>query len=231
MASTPGGDTSLLVDGRVAPLPGDEPTLEARILDAALACVARWGVAKTTLDDVAREAGCSRATVYRVVQGGKDGLMLAVCERELVRFFAHLGERLDAEPTLAGRLAVGIAEAVRVVRGHAAMTYLCEHEPEVVLPFVSFDALDPLLDAAASFGVVALGPFLDPADARETGEWVARIVLSYGFEPDEHLDLTDVEVAGRFVRRYLPHLTQTGSPVSNPAVARRTAKELVHVHH
>lgn len=223
--------TPLLVDGRVAPLPGDEPTLEARILDATLACVARWGVAKTTLDDVAREAGCSRATVYRVVPGGKDGLMLAAGERELVRFFGHLGERLAAEPTLVGRLARGIAEALRVIAGHDALTYLGEHEPEVILPFVSFDALDPLLDAAASFGAVVLHPFLDPDAARRTGEWAARIVLSYGFEPDDRLDLTDVDVVDRFIRCYLPHLTQAGSPVPDPADPRRTEKELVHVHH
>ena len=35
---------------------------EARLIDATLICLARWGVAKTTLDDVARQAGCSRAT-------------------------------------------------------------------------------------------------------------------------------------------------------------------------
>jgi AcrR family transcriptional regulator len=226
----------MLVDGRVAPLgdSGDEQgerKLDERILDAALVCVARWGVAKTTLDDIAGEAGCSRATVYRVVAGGKDGLMLAVVARELERFFAHLAARLAAEPTLAGRLAVGIAESIRVVRGHAALQYLIEHEPEVVLPFVSFDALDPLLAAAASFGVDALGPYLDEAEARETGEWVARIVVAYGFEPDDQLDLTDVAVANRFVHRYLPHLTQPGPSDPSPARARRNEKELVHVHH
>jgi AcrR family transcriptional regulator len=245
MAATPAGDTDelpvapatpMLVDGRVAPhvdVGGDPsvPALEARILDATLICVARWGVAKTTLDDIAREAGCSRATVYRILPGGKDGLMLAAAERELERFFAHLAERLAAEPTLAGRLAVGIAESLRVVRGHAALQYLNDHEPEVVLPFISFDALDPLLAAAASFGVDALGPFLDEAAARETGEWVARVVLSYGFEPDDRLDLTDAGTANRFVRRYLPHLTQAGSPDPTPASARRADKELVHVHH
>ena len=226
------GASSMLVDGRVAAIGHEVPgSLDGRILDAALVCVARWGVAKTTLDDIAREAGCSRATVYRVVPGGKDGLMLAAAERELVRFFAHLGARLSDEATLVGRLAVGIAVSVRVVRGHAALQYLFDHEPEVVLPVISFDALDPLLAAAADFGVAALGSFLDETEARATGEWVARIVLSYGFEPDADLDLTDVGTASRFVQRYLPHLTQTGSPDPNPAKARRTEKELVHVHH
>lgn len=229
-----GAATSLLIAGRVAPLAGDDgsaPALERRILDAALVCIARWGVAKTTLDDIAREAGCSRATVYRLVPGGKDGLMLAAAEREFARFFALLAERLEAESTLVGRLAVGIAESMLVVSGHEALQYLVEHEPEVVLPNVSFDALDPLLDAAASFGASALGSFLEPADARATGEWVARIVVSYGLEPDDALDLTDVRTAERFVLRYLPHLTPAGVPALSPADDRRAEQERTHVQH
>ena len=59
------------------------PRLPARSpigsLDAALACVARVGVAKTTLDDVAKEAGCARATVYRCFPG-RLALMRAVLD-------------------------------------------------------------------------------------------------------------------------------------------------------
>ena len=69
---------------------------EERIIDATLRCIARWGVGKTTLDDAAREAGCSRATVYRLFPGGKDGLLDAVCRAELARFFVGLTGRLEA---------------------------------------------------------------------------------------------------------------------------------------
>jgi AraC-like DNA-binding protein len=41
-----------------------------RIIDATLACLARHGTAKTTVDDIARQAGVSRATVYRAFPGG-----------------------------------------------------------------------------------------------------------------------------------------------------------------
>ena len=54
------------------PLVSDPVTLDgtaARLLDATVACIARVGVSKTTLDDVAREAGCSRATLYRYFPG------------------------------------------------------------------------------------------------------------------------------------------------------------------
>ena len=56
---------------------GDLSPQASRVLDAALTCVARVGLAKTTLDDVAREAGCARATVYRCFSG-KQQLLAAL---------------------------------------------------------------------------------------------------------------------------------------------------------
>src|SRR5947208_16748259 len=69
---------------------------EQRIVDATTRCIARWGVAKTTLDDVAREAACSRATVYRLFPGGKDAVLEATVRAQLTGFYAGLAERLDA---------------------------------------------------------------------------------------------------------------------------------------
>ncbi len=54
----------------------------SRVLDAALTCVGRVGLAKTTLDDVAREAGCARATVYRCF-ANKQQLLVALVGREV----------------------------------------------------------------------------------------------------------------------------------------------------
>ncbi|MCL6451972.1 MAG: TetR/AcrR family transcriptional regulator, partial [Acetobacteraceae bacterium] len=46
-----------------------------RILEAAYVCVARFGLAKTTIEDVAKVAGVSRASVYRAFPGGRDDLL------------------------------------------------------------------------------------------------------------------------------------------------------------
>src|SRR5207237_771201 len=73
-------------------------TQEQRVIDAALRCIARWGVSKTTLDDVAREASCSRATIYRQFPGGKDALLGAIARTELARFFSGLARTFGAAP-------------------------------------------------------------------------------------------------------------------------------------
>ena len=61
-----------------------------RLLQATFACVARYGIGKTTIEDVAREAGVSRATVYRQFPGGKDQLVSDTIRWESTRFFAEL---------------------------------------------------------------------------------------------------------------------------------------------
>ena len=65
-----------------------------RILEATYACVARWGLAKTTVEDVAREAKLSRATVYRTFPGGRDELVTAVVSWATLEFFARLYEEV-----------------------------------------------------------------------------------------------------------------------------------------
>src|SRR5436190_19588203 len=97
--------------------------LEEQICDAALRCVGRWGIAKTTLDDVAREAGCSRATVYRAFPGGKDALVARLVDSEIQRFLAGLEVRIAGVTDLEDLLVAGMTYAGRALRQHAALQF------------------------------------------------------------------------------------------------------------
>src|SRR4029078_913121 len=77
-----------------------------RIRDAALVCIGRFGLAKTTIDDIAREAGCSRATLYRCSDGSPAILRAAVV--------AEL-DRVASALVGAGRRAPTFADAVTAV--------------------------------------------------------------------------------------------------------------------
>lgn len=183
--------------------PTPSASLEDRILDAAESCVARWGIAKTTIDDLAREAGCSRATVYRAFPGGRDVVFLAAGARELERFFDRLATDVAATETLADALAVALSSACREIRDHAALQFLVAHEPEVLAAHLAFDGLDPILAWAGSFATEHLGRFLGRTEAAAVGEWLARVVVSYGFQPDPATPLYERETAHRFVSTYL----------------------------
>lgn len=61
-----------------------------RIIDAVLVCVERVGLRGFALEDVAAEAGVSRATIYRHFDGGREQLVREAVGRELARFWSDL---------------------------------------------------------------------------------------------------------------------------------------------
>lgn len=184
---------------------GKRDAVREGLCDAALACVARWGMAKTTLEDVAREAGCGRATIYRTFRGGKAELLAAVVRREADRLRATV----DAAVTGAGDdledvVVAGVVAAARWLSGHDALLYLLAHEPDAVLPHVAFDRMGALFDAVAAFADPHLARFLpDPGHRGRAAEWLARVVLTYAFNPGDGVDVTDPADTRRLIRSFV----------------------------
>jgi AcrR family transcriptional regulator len=190
--------------------PARVATQEQRVIDAALRCIARWGIGKTTLDDVAREASCSRATIYRLFPGGKDSLLDATARLELYRFFTGLARRLDEAVGLEDVLVAGMAYAAQALAGHDALRFVLAYEPEVILPRVAFHHADRVLSAVSAFAAPYLAPHVGPDDAPRVAEWVTRLVLSYTLAPAEGVDVRDEQSVRRLVRSFvLPGLLST----------------------
>lgn len=70
---------------------------EERILDAATTLLVRWGYRKTTVDDVAREAGVGKGTIY-LHWKDKNELFRAAIWREEQRYSEDLQRRISADP-------------------------------------------------------------------------------------------------------------------------------------
>jgi AcrR family transcriptional regulator len=174
-----------------------------RIIDATLTCLARHGTVKTTVDDIARSAGVSRATVYRVFPGGRDELLAAVVDTEMARLFSALGVRLGEAGDLTEALVGGIVEASTRIRGHQALAYLVEHEPGLVLGHLAFDESERLLTTASRFAAPFLARWMSPDEAGRVAEWATRIVLSYAIAPSVQMDLTDVARTTHLVETFM----------------------------
>lgn len=199
-----------VVDPDVAPAPSET---EERILDAALVLVARWGVTKTALGDVAKQAGCSRATLYRAFPGGKQHLFLALATRELDAYRGAIADAVDAADTLEDALTMALVVAARLVRDHDAFQFILRHEPGLLLPFLGFHEVDVLFRSSAQH----LGPhverFLAPQRAAWAVEWAARLFLSYLFNEADDLDLTAPASTRALVRTFLmPALLPSDQP-------------------
>lgn len=185
------------------------------VLDAAGRCMARWGVSKTTVADLAAEAGCSRATVYRLFPGGKNQIMATYGIVELQMFFAEATRRVEATDTLEEALVTVIGAATGGLAEHDGFQFMLEHEPGLALPYLGFSNIDRLYRLSADALAPAFERFV-PGRAARLVETAARITLSYTFQPSEFFDPRDPDDIRRLVRRHLLPIrdaTDTASPV------------------
>jgi AcrR family transcriptional regulator len=115
----------------------DPLTQRDRLLAATYACVARFGLGKTTVEDVVKEAGVSRATIYRQFPGGRDELLLETVGWELANYFTRLADHVRDAPNLAELLERGLAFAHRSVTEHEVLRKIMDTEPERLLPLLT----------------------------------------------------------------------------------------------
>jgi AcrR family transcriptional regulator len=182
-----------------------------RLLDGALSCIARVGLAKTTLDDVAREAGCARATLYRYFPG-KQPLVAALVQREAARLAVELHTATAACATVEDALVAAVVTGVGALERHRALQTVLLVEPEVLLPHLAFRRAEHFLADASELVGPVLEPFLPEGRATRAAEWMVRIVLSYVCSPSEVVDLHDPASVRTLVSDFvLPGLVPSAS--------------------
>jgi len=174
----------------------------SRVLDAALTCIARVGLAKTTLDDVAREAGCARATVYRCF-ANKQQLLVALVAREALALRDAMAEAAAPQDSLEDAITAAVVTAARFLTGHEALGFVCAHEPELLLPYLAFESEDAVLREAAALVAPAFARFCDATAAERLGEWLARTTLSYLSSPSDNFDIADAESVRMLVGEFI----------------------------
>ena len=76
-------------------------------MDAAETCFDKYGIAKTTMDDIAKEAGVSRPTVYRHFSD-RDTLILAVVLRRSRQLIERAQKAIRRFPTFEEQLVEGL---------------------------------------------------------------------------------------------------------------------------
>lgn len=212
---------------RAAPVRASDGSadLESRILDAALALVARWGVGKTSLSDIAKEAGCARATVYRAFPGGKQQLFTELGLRELRGYIEAIVEAVDSAADVGDAVTRGLVVAARLLADHSAAQFVLAHEPELLMPFLGFKQVDVLYGHVAGTVGPHLERFVPGERAAWLSEWAARCFITYVFNPADDLDLTSVSHVRRLVSTFVVpafaddlHPTHPQTPPGSPNV-------------
>jgi AcrR family transcriptional regulator len=162
---------------------------------------------KTTVEDVVKESGVSRASIYRLFPGGKDQLLRETVGWEMNHFFGRLAEVVYDAPDFASLLEEGLVFAHRSIQEHEVLRKVLETEPERLLPLITVEqhrVLDfitafllPYLEREQRAGRVRPGVDLEAAT-----EYVARLVLSLIGSPGRW-DMDDPEQVRVLVREEL----------------------------
>jgi AcrR family transcriptional regulator len=144
-----------------------------QLLDAAARLFVEQGVAAVGMADVARAAGCSRATLYRYY-ANRDELRVAFVDREARR----IGDEVAAAAADVGdpreQLVVAVLAALAAVR-----------RDETLMAWFTADSAGVAVGAAHASGVIErlAATFLGPPDAldddaRLRSDWLVRSIVS-----------------------------------------------------
>lgn len=200
--------TELLPDGA---LPGVIAVDTAsRVLDATQRCVAVWGFGRVTVDDIANEAGVSRATLYRLFPGGKDVLFEALRARRRTAFFELLTREalgVDDVDDLVVRLVV---TATRELRSDHHLALMLAAAPGETVDELTVKGMPRLIEMASGHLAPLLAPHCPAAAVPMVVEVLVRLTVSYFLAPSDLVDLGDPASARSFVSPGLRALRLAG---------------------
>jgi AcrR family transcriptional regulator len=175
-------------------------------LEATERCLRRYGIRRTTVIEIAREAGLSRASLYKHF-ADKASLVVAALVRTDEAFWADAHARISGVEGIAAQ----VAEAVRMSKEHQAgglLLRLRAEEPDAFAGTVG-TGLREMMPGMAVFWHSYLeearsrGEVRSDLDIARAGEWVMRIVLSLITIPSNAIDLDDPANTRRFVDEFL----------------------------
>ncbi|MGW6726929.1 TetR/AcrR family transcriptional regulator [Nocardia sp. NPDC055029] len=187
--------------------PETDDSAAARILDAALIQFEQVGVKKTTIEDIARQAGVDRATVYRRV-GSRDDVVTAVFAREVARVLTDLQSLPGKHDNLDDLVADILVTVVGRWRAHPLVQRLLVLEPDRVMPHLTTDSAPTIATSILTTEsmlreAIAAGMLAEPPDLLARAEVLCRIVHSMILAPSGLLPLHTDEELDAFARAYL----------------------------
>ncbi len=181
--------------------------IETRILDAALVQFEKVGVKKTTIEDVAKQAGVDRVTVYRRL-GSRDDLVRAVVSREVGNLLAELSTMPDRHDDLPALVADVFVTVITRWRAHPLIERLLAVEPDRILVNLTVEgATSFAMSVAATIQILAQaaakGLFEAPPDLAARTEICCRVVHSMILVEGGTVTLETPDELAQFARSYL----------------------------
>ncbi|GFG94902.1 TetR/AcrR family transcriptional regulator [Mycobacterium timonense] len=145
-----------------------------RILDAAEELYTQRDSDSIGMNEIARAAGCSRATLYRYFEN-REALRTAYVHRETHRLGRAIKEEIGGIDEPRERLIASITATLRMVRSSPALaSWFAVTRPPIAGELA--EQSEVIIALAAAF-VSSLGP-QEPAIVERRARWVVRVITS-----------------------------------------------------
>jgi AcrR family transcriptional regulator len=165
-----------------------------RILDAAEQLSTRRDQAAIGMNEIARAAGCSRATLYRYFEN-REALRTAYVHRETHRLGRAVKEQIDGIDDRRERLVAGVTATLRMVRDSPALaSWFAITRPPIGGELAG---QSEVITALAAAFVNSLGPE-EPAVVERRARWMVRVLTSLLMYPG-HDDADERSMIEEFV--------------------------------
>jgi AcrR family transcriptional regulator len=180
-------------------MPDELDATRRRLFEATLDAALESGF-RLTVEQVAVQAGLSRATVYRYFPGGKEQLLSETITWEVGRFFERIGREVADAPDFATRIERALAFGREALDHHELLDKVLTEEPEQLL--AELELTMPIVFVGINS---YLRPFLEReslapgVDVTEAAEYLARMFLTY-LGNEGSWDLSDPDQLHRLVR-------------------------------
>jgi AcrR family transcriptional regulator len=177
-----------------------------RVVAAARAEFERYGIRRTTVEQVARGAGVSRVTVYRKFDG-KAALVRAVVLDDIQRFAVFVDSLWRSQETVEDRLVETFTVAVMALRRNPLFNTLLRSEPEELLQQLTLDG-EEIFDLACGVLAARLQEQVEDGelpeiDVQAASELVVRIGYSAILLPFRAFPGKSEDDVRRYVRTHV----------------------------
>lgn len=174
-----------------------------RILDAAARLFAERGVGATQMGDIAKAAGCSRATLYRYFDN-RQAVQLAFVHREARRIGARVTEEIRGIDDPGERAVAGVAASLREVRADPLL--IAWFRPDDAGLAIEIAQTSQVIEAIAASLFGTETPVGD-GDLSLLARWLTRVIVSLLTVPGR-----DEAEEREMLRRFVAPLVTTARP-------------------
>jgi AcrR family transcriptional regulator len=193
---------------------GADSTSDPAILDGAMSAFLDFGIRRASMNEIAKRAHISPATLYRRF-ANKTALVEAVVLREAREFVVAVDNRVDRAASAREQVVEGFVAFTVMLAGNRLLRRLLITEPETILPQLTIGAA-PTLALGRAYLAETLRRLqeeegLPRFDVDGVAEICARLALSLALTPDGIIPIDDEAAARKFADEHITALVRLPS--------------------